>query len=294
MLLDPECIHCLIEQIYKAFNLLNPSTPTELIIETQRKLMEYLSKDGILKLPGPIIGRITYNLLAEALGDSDPYKELKRTYNKIAMKYYDQAKERMKKSNDPLLEAVVFAALGNTIDFGTSHGLDLAHDIESFSAENLVINDIEEFRKALPRTKNLLILGDNAGEIVFDKLLIETLKSLYPPLRIVYSVRSGPIINDSTMEDAEFVGITRLVNVVESPDTPGIELSVASDEFKREFYENGGLILTKGQGNFESLYKLDVPNKEVFYLLKAKCILMERIFSVKIGALIFKKKVKGF
>ncbi len=294
MLLEPECVHCLIEQIYKSFGLLNPSAPTDLIIETQRKLMEYLSKDGILKQPGPIIGRQTYKFLAEALGNSDPYKELKRTYNEIAMKYYEQAKERLKKSKDPLLEAVVFAALGNTIDFGTSHGLDLAHDIETFSAEKLLINDIEEFRKALRKAKNLLILGDNAGEIVFDKLLIEQLKKLYPSLRIIYSVRSGPIINDSTKEDADFVGITKLVNVIESPDTPGIELSIASDEFKREFYENGGLILTKGQGNFESLYKIDIPNKEVFYLLKAKCVLMERIFNIKIGALIFKKKVNGF
>ena len=123
------------------------------------------------------------------------------------------------------------------------------------------------------------------------KLLVKTLQKLYPDLEIICTVRSSPIINDATMEDAKFIGLTNIVKVIEAGPTPGIELSVASEEFKKEFYSNkGGIILSKGQGNFESLYKLEVPNKEVYYLLKAKCVLMERIFNVKIGDLIFKRK----
>ncbi|MGQ4875952.1 MAG: ARMT1-like domain-containing protein, partial [Promethearchaeia archaeon] len=140
----------------------------------------------------------------------------------------------------------------------------------------------------------LLILGDNSGEIVFDRILIEILQELYPNLEIIYSVRAGPIINDATMEDAEFAGLTKIVKVIEAPAAPGIELSIASDEFKYYFLNESEVILSKGQGNFESLYGINMPNKEVYYLLKAKCNLMERIFNVKIGDLIFKKKTKDF
>jgi uncharacterized protein with ATP-grasp and redox domains len=78
--------------------------------------------------------------------------------------------------------------------------------------------------------------------------------------------------------------------VIEAPASPGIEFSIASDKFKKVFFEKGGIILSKGQGNFESLHEVDISHKEVYYLLKAKCSLMERIFNVKIGDLIFKKK----
>jgi len=291
MLLEPECIGCLLEQVYKALNLLSPSISKEKIIETQIKLMEHLIKIDVLNKPGPIIGEKVYQLIAEALGEEDPYKALKDKYNRIALEYYDKAKDIIKHAEDPLFEALAISAIGNTIDFGAPHDMDLINDLKTFTPDKFKINDIPDFKKSLEKSKNMIILLDNAGEIVFDKLLVETLQKLYPDLEIICTVRSAPIINDATMEDAKFIGLTEIVKVIEAGPTPGIELSVASEEFKKAFYSNkGGIILSKGQGNFESLYKLEVPNKEVYYLLKAKCVLMERIFKVKIGDLIFKRK----
>ena len=143
-------------------------------------------------------------------------------------------------------------------------------------------------------TYHLLILLDNAGEIVFDKLLVETLLDSFPGLKVTCSVRSAPIINDATLDDAKFVGLTNLVQVIEASDTPGIYIPTTTEEFKNHFFLKGGMILSKGQGNFESLYGMEIPDKEVYYLLKAKCSLMERLFSVKEGAIIFKRKTENF
>ncbi|MHA1350846.1 MAG: damage-control phosphatase ARMT1 family protein [Promethearchaeota archaeon] len=290
MYLEPECIPCLINQVLRAFQLLKPDTPREIVIDTQKKLMEYLINFDLDKRASPIIGKVAYNLVAEALGVNDPYASIKKKYNKLALQFYDEARKIVNNAEDPLLEAIVVAALGNTIDFGTSHKIDFIHDIKNF----LAINDYETFKQSLLDTDHLLILLDNAGEIVFDKLLVETMLKTFPELEITCSVRSAPIINDATLEDAKFVGLTELVQVIEASGTPGIDLPNTSDEFKKHFFLKDGVILSKGQGNFESLHGMEIPNKELYYLLKVKCSLMVRLFSVKEGNIIFKRKTENF
>ncbi len=294
MHLEPECIPCLINQVLRAFQLLEPDTPREIIIETQKKLMEYLINFDLEKRASPIIGKVAYNLVADALGVKDPYASIKKKYNKLALQFYDEAREMVTNAEDPLFEAIIVAALGNTIDFGTSHKIDFIHDIKNFTPDKLAINDYETFKQSLMDTDHLLILLDNAGEIVFDKLLVETLLKTFPELEITCSVRLAPIINDSTLEDAKFVGLTDLVQVIEASGTPGIDLPTTSAEFKKHFFLNDGVILSKGQGNFESLHGMNIPDKEVYYLLKAKCSLMERLFTVKEGNIIFKRKTDNF
>ncbi|MFW9948948.1 MAG: DUF89 domain-containing protein, partial [Candidatus Thorarchaeota archaeon] len=197
-------------------------------------------------------------------------------------------------AEDPLFRAIIIAALGNTIDFGTNHEINFIRDIKNFTSDNLAINDYEIFKQTMQDASHLLILLDNAGEIVFDKLLVETLIDTFPELEIICSVRSEPIINDAMLEDAKFVGLNDVVQVIEASGTPGIDLVTATDAFKNYFFLKGGVILSKGQGNFESLYGMDIPDKEVFYLLKAKCSLMERIFSVNEGEIVFKRKTGNF
>lgn len=295
MILEPECIGCMFNQIYAALKLFDPDISRDKVIAAQLEMMKYLANSDVINKPGPLIAQRTYQIVAEALGNDDPYKELKEKYNKIALEFYDEVKQIINNAKDPLFEAIAASALGNTIDFGAmNHNIDLLNDIKNFSAENLVINDIPDFRKALETAQQLLIIGDNAGEIVFDKLLIETLQRLYPKLEMIYAVRGAPIINDATMEDAEFIGLPKIVKVIEGSPSPGVELSISSEEFKQYFSDKKCIILTKGQGNFESMYLMDLPEKEVYYLLKAKCVLMERIFNVNLGALIFKKKTKAF
>ena len=294
MILEPECIPCLFNQVLRAFQLLKPDISREKILATQKKFMEYLLSFDLEKNASPIIGKVAYNLVAEALGVKDPYASIKKEYNQLALKFYDEATQLINNAKDPLFEAIIIAALGNTIDFGTNHEINFINDIKNFTPDKLAINDYEKFKVSLQNAKHLLILLDNAGEIVFDKLLVETIIKTFPDLEIVCSVRASPIINDATLEDAEFIGLTDLVQVIEGSGTPGIYLPTTSNKFKKHFFLKDGVILSKGQGNFESLYGMEIPDKEVFYLLKAKCSLMERIFSVKEGNIIFKRKTENF
>ena len=294
MRLEPECIGCLFNQILKAFNLLNPSLPREAIIKAQKKMMNFIIKMDENSLNSPLAGQAVYRLVSETLGIKDPYHEIKQKYNERALEYYDKAQEIINNSEDPLFEALIVSALGNTLDPASQHQVDLINDIKNFDVKKLVINDYDEFKKSLEKVNQILILLDNSGEIVFDKILVMTIKKLYPNLEVICSVREGPIINDATMEDAEFIGLTDIAKVIQAPATPGVILSLANEEFKKYFNNENGIILSKGQGNFEGLYQMDIPNKEVYYLLKAKCKLMEKIFNVKMDDLIFKKKVSGF
>jgi hypothetical protein len=280
--------------VFRAFKLLKPDISRETILDTQKKLMEYLMSFDLEKKASPIIGKVVYNLVAEALGVNDPYASIKKQYNQLALQFYDEAKKIVTSAEDPLFEAIIVAALGNTIDLGTHHKIDFINDIKNFTPDNLAINDYETFKQSLQDTNHLLILLDNAGEIVFDKLLVETLIKTFPELKITCSVRSAPIINDATMEDARFVGLTDMVKVIEASATPGIHIPTTTDEFKKYFFLKDGVILSKGQGNFESLHGMEIPEKEVYYLLKAKCSLMERLFSVKQGNIIFKRKTENF
>jgi len=294
MQLEPECIGCLFNQMLRAFKLLKPDISREIVINAQKKLMNYLINIDIDNSASPVVGKTAYGIVAETLGLKDPYFQLKKKYNQLALEFYDEAKQIVNHSEDPLLKALIVAALGNTIDLAAQHKIEIIEDIKNFSIENLVINDYIQFKKSLKKANLLLILGDNCGEIVFDKLLIETIQKIQPDLEVIYSVRSEPIINDITIEDAKMVGLDKLVKVVESSPTPGIDLNDSTEEFKYYFYLKGGVILSKGQGNFESLYKLPIPDQDVYYLLKAKCSLMERIFNVNLGDLIFKRKSNEF
>ena len=290
MKLEPECIGCMINQIFKTFRELKPDISTEIILDAQKQFMEALLKINVNDWASPTAGKMVYKIISDVLDTDDLYYSLKEEYNRLALEYYDDVKEIVDNATDPLFEAIIASALGNTLDPASQHEVDLISDLNNFNPNNLVINDYQEFQKSIKNSNQILILGDNAGEIVFDKLLIETLKNSHPNLEITYTVRGGPIINDATIEDAKFIGLPDIVKVIESPAAPGIEISSASEEFKEYFFSKGGIILSKGQGNFESILDMDIPGKDVYYLLKAKCPLMERIFKVNIGDLIFKKK----
>jgi len=290
MKLEPECIGCMFNQIHKNLSFINPNISRETILGAQKKYMEELNKMDINDWVAPTAGKLVYHIISDVLGIKDPFHSLKIKYNKLALEYYDEVEKLINKAEDPLFEAIIVSALGNTLDPASQHKVDLISDLKNFNPKNLVINDYQKFQKSIEKSEQILILGDNAGEIVFDKLLILTLMKLYPNLEIIYTVRGGPIINDSTIEDANFIGLTDIVKVIESTDAPGIDILNTSEEFNSYFYSKGNIILSKGQGNFESIVDIDIPEKDVYYLLKAKCPLMEKLFKVNIGDLIFKKK----
>ena len=135
------------------------------------------------------------------------------------------------------------------------------------------------FKHAVSRANNILYLGDNAGEIVFDRLLIEQL----PCEKITFVVKGGPILNDALMEDAQIVGLTDVVDVIDNgSDAPGTILESCSEAFRLRFDESD-LVIAKGQGNYETLSDVD---KNIFFLVTPKCSVLARHLGREIGSLV--------
>lgn len=285
-----DCFTCYMNQIHKALRLLDPDIDERKIVNAQKKMMEFVAKTDLDNTNNISFGTEVYSIVAETLGVKDPYKELKRKYNQLALDLYPKIKNIVVKSNHQLKSAIQMSIMGNSIDFGASNTIDLDKELEEIekNAKNGKLN-IEELIQSINKSKIILILGDNTGEIVFDRILIEQILTEFSDKKIYYSVRSGPIINDSTMEDARFVGLDKICAIVETSASPGIIIDKSTTEFVKVF-EEADLIISKGQGNFEAIVDIDTDDKDVYLLLKAKCMLMTYIFELPLGSLILQKK----
>jgi uncharacterized protein with ATP-grasp and redox domains len=177
------------------------------------------------------------------------------------------------------------AIAGNIIDLGVKTSI-AESDIEKIITNCLTADfdksHFEYFIDSVSRSERILYLTDNAGEIIFDKLLIEQL----PLEKITVAVRGKPVINDATMEDAEFAGLTNIVNVIDNgSDAPGTILEDCSQDF-RDCFEKADLIIAKGQGNYETLSEI---NKKIFFILKVKCPVIARNIGCEVGEMILQK-----
>jgi damage-control phosphatase, subfamily I len=283
MNIHPVCMACMVGQIQKAYQLLHPDAKNDEILTTQKKIMIEFGK--LKQKATPYYGKLLYQMIGEAFGEDDPYFDLKKKFNDIALKLAPQLKDYVKQSNNPLLTAVVVAILGNCVDFGTPHQINLEQDVKNFSLDMLIINHFPEFQKDFNAAKKILIIGDNTGEIVLDKILLDYLIEHYPQKQIIYAVRGGPAINDATIEDAKYVGITEICQVVEGSASPGVIFEEAGPEFQ-DAIQTSDLIISKGQGNFESLDDFSLNRGELYFFLKAKCDLVAGMFGVPVGSLI--------
>jgi uncharacterized protein with ATP-grasp and redox domains len=202
----------------------------------------------------------------------DLYADIKREANERALLMLPRLQKTVELSEDPLSTALAISRLGNFMDFSilTAEEVDSKLDEALNSMQNFAINpaELEPFAKDLESAKSLLIIGDNAGEIVFDIVLIQTLQRLYPDLNVTYGVRGGNAQNDATREDAAFVGMDKVTTVIDSGSSiPGTDIRYCSEEFRKAI-RNSDVILAKGMGNFETLSGGDVP---AYYLFICKC-----------------------
>lgn len=277
-----ECIPCFLKQ---ALNGARLATPDESVHE--RVLRRVLREAAEMRLdqPPPVMGRRIHQIIREVTGSPDPYSAMKTQSNRFAMGLYPQLKRTIEQSHEPLETAIRLAIAGNIIDFAVLDALDRGEVfsvIERSLTEPLEGN-VRAFKDALARAENIVFIADNAGEIVFDRLLIETLD--YE--RITYAVRGGPVINDATRLDAEAVGMTDLVDVMDNgSDAPGTLLNECSESFRRTFAE-ADLVVAKGQGNFESLSGAD---QNIFFLFKVKCSVVASRTGFPTGSLVIHEK----
>ena len=254
--------------------------------EKQRKVLDEIAKE-LPQIPlnstPPEMGRKIHKIVQQIADSSDPYKKIKDKYNKIALRLYPKLREIARKAKDPLLMSIRVAIAGNIIDFGVNTHIDIEPEIQPILKQDFAIFDYISFKKALEYTDELLYIADNSGEVFFDRIMIEKLNK-----KVTYVVREKPIISDATIEDALFCGIDKIVRVISSgSDGPGTFLSLATNEF-RSYFNQAKLIISKGQGNYETLSEEDKP---IFFLLKAKCPVIAKDLGCKAGDIVLKGQV---
>ncbi len=276
-----DCIPCFVRQALDSARL---ATDDEQIHEKVVRETLRLAADLDMSQSPPAIGQQIHRLIRKLIGNKDPYHELKKQFNRLAMRICTELAECVGTSKDPLETAVRLAIAGNIIDLGVKTSI-AESDIERIINDSLTADfdgrQIEGFRNAVGQAEKILYLADNAGEIVFDRLLIEQL----PYEKITVVVKGQPVINDATMEDAEFVGLTEITEVIDNgSDGPGTIMETCSQAFCSRF-EDADLIIAKGQGNYETLSEAD---KNIFFVLKAKCPVIARDLGCEIGEMILR------
>lgn len=225
--------------------------------------------------------------IKQKTGCEDAYLKQKEISDEIALSLMPNVKEILK-TNDSLETYVKVAIVGNILDFGAyGVGTDFKELIETNLNEDLSINDIDELEEALNSHDEVLYLVDNAGEIVFDRFLIEKIREY--GVDVVVVVKSSPIVNDACMKEAVDAGLDELAEIVTlGCDSGGIVEEMFSDEFRKTFDESR-FIIAKGMANYEGLTEMDLTDKDVFSLLCSKCNPISRNLDVQIGSFVLKR-----
>lgn len=281
-----ECVPCFLRQASEAIMM---STDDEVVREEAlREVMSYLLYEEWGKAI-PELGTNVHRIVKRVTGNKDPYKQLKDECNEMASKLYPKLEPAVKNSNDPLLTAAKIAIAGNAIDFGPRIEIDIEKEVQKVLEGKLAINDIDQLKGSAQKSKDILYLADNAGETFFDRILIGEL--VKRDINVTYVVKGGSILNDATLRDAEMAGINSVANVISTgTDCTGVLFSECSKHFLREF-EKSSLVISKGQGNYESLN--DVKNKEIFFLLKIKCPIIAEDIGAKKASTVLKRFLKN-
>jgi len=276
-----DCLPCLVRQALDSARFATRSVTLQewILCDVLRSIAEM-----DLHQSPPLIAQHVHRIIRRATGMSDPYRAEKERSTALALTMYPVLASDMESANDPLEAAVRMAIAGNVIDLGISSSLDERAIWEAIShAWTAPLNaDPSELRSAANGAESILYLADNAGELVFDRFLIECLG----PEKVTVVVKGSPVLNDATMVEAEASGLTGWVEVIDNgSDAPGTILADCDEEFRHRF-NLADLVIAKGQGNWESLS--NVP-KDIFFILKAKCPVIARSLGCEVGSLVLRR-----
>jgi uncharacterized protein with ATP-grasp and redox domains len=277
-----DCIPCFQRQALQALRFV--SDDEEMQEETMRRIMARLLELEWDSTP-PELAREVHRLVRERFGGGDPYAGVKMSSNQEALRLYTSTRNIVQESEDPLIAAGRIAIAGNIIDFGATPDYDLGATISEVMGREFALDDTEEFRERLGEGTRLLYFLDNAGEIVFDKLFVETMQERCGLGSVDFVVKGGPILNDATMDDALFIGLDKVSDSsflrITNGD-PGTGPARKSEEVE-SWIRGHDLTVSKGQGNYEEMSQY----KDIFFLLLAKCPLIARDLSVGVGDVVF-------
>ncbi len=274
MSLPLDCIPCFLRGALEAARAATPDAGIH--AKVMRAALQVASSDS--GQPAPLLSQRIHRRLRELTGIADPYLDAKRRFNALALALIPEFRAELPRAEDPLAYALRLAIAGNIIDLGVNGNLS---EGEVSRSHRRVLSepfsgDLDFFRTTLMAAERILYLADNAGEIVFDRLLIEQL----PAGRVTVAVRGSPVLNDATLADAAVVGLDRVATVMDNgSDAPGTIPDDCSSAFQ-DVFNRADAIIAKGQGNFETLRNSPA---NIFFLLKIKCAVVASHTRLPIG-----------
>lgn len=296
MKIEKECLLCLKNQSHQAIKLTSQS---QNILTNISSSTEYLFPSKIdFNSPPPKIAIDVYEKIASITGNKDIYANIKTECIQKARLIANtllENKPSFKNSKEELKWAIQIAALGNIIDYGSATKFNIHNETFDTSKLDFACFDLEAFSEKLQDAKTLLYFADNAGENIFDEILISSIKSIYPHINITYLTRGNPIINDITLDDLishkECEKIFQLCKVQSSGvKSPGFIYEMANIE-TQSLFDSADVMIAKGMGNFECME--DIPDDRIFLLFKIKCNVVSKYLNIALGKMIFKQNKKN-
>ena len=277
-----DCIPCQLRQTLK---ILRMSTD-------DRDLQEQVLRDDVNHMAGirwdcdPMtLMKHSYDRITQVTGNKDPYRDLKIESNDEVLQLYPELQQHIQQSDDALLTAFKLAVAGNIMDFGAMDSFNIEETIQHVLKSDFAKNDYQRFRASLQKASSLLLFADNAGEVVLDKLLLETILRQHPLERVTVVVKEQPILNDATMEDVDYIGLSALPNIefrqVNTTNSDGNAIWMPKEAIL--WIQEHDLVISKGQANYESLSEYT----GLYFLLIAKCPIVAEDTGTYHGALIF-------
>jgi len=278
-----DCIPCTINSFLRLLE--NDMLPQEKHEQAVRTLLSELAQQSYTQSPASL-GRKVHEVIRELLDNKDPYKDIKDASNRMLLDHMEKSRAVIADSENPFHTALKLAIAGNVIDYGPQDRLDIWETIDRVLKTEFGRDDTELLRNELTSAKQVLYVGDNCGEIVMDRLFLETIGHD----NVYFAVRESPVINDATRVDAETAGIDRLATIITTGDNaPGAIWEDSSETF-RNILRQSDVVISKGQGNFEGLSDVDHP---IYFLLVAKCNQVAAQLGVTKGDFVLKKFYTG-
>lgn len=274
-----DCLPCIVRQAVDASRMVTDDE--SVLLEIMRLVFDRLSRANLSATP-PEIVRDVHALIRRELHNEDPFLSIKKKSTQRALDIAGSARIAIENAANPFAAALAFSIAGNILDFGMRSDWNEAIITESFSkalerSKNFDKSVLERLHAEIATAEMVLVLGDNAGEAVFDKLLIEH----FPQRKnVLYAVKSSPVINDATLEDALAAGIDEVATIVANgADIPGTVLKECSSEFQKIF-QAADVVISKGQGNFETLNE---NNRKIWFLFQVKCPVIAKHYAYSVG-----------
>lgn len=275
-----ECYPCVLRQSLEAARMAGaPQTQQRAIMMESLQLLQSLPEGAT----PPEISMHVHRAVREIAGNPDPYFQVKAESTLKALELFPKLQRILDQSDDPLETAIRLSIAGNIMDFGPNPKYDLWEVVERVLEQPLAIDGLNALRQKLLDVDWILFLADNAGETVFDRLLIETLAK-----PVIYVVKRGAVLNDATVEDAVAAGIDEIAEVMDNgTQVTGTILDLCSPEFQTRFRQ-AELILSKGMGNYETLSTVKGP---IFFLMQVKCSVIGVDVGAPLGSIVVKQGV---